>query len=231
MPEHSRRRPKHRSPRLGLGTKVVIAVVGIGVVLTGGSWLLFHHFLVEQGEFGPEPNPLEPWWLTLHGAFAFAAVWVLGLLWGVHVSAAWPLSRRRFSGGILAAVMAWLSVSGYLLYYVGDDRIRSIVSILHWGGGLACPVFYLLHRYRAFASLLKQRSIGALSEIRSALGFHPPLSSPGVAFDRKPRSAGPSCRRLEIGCEIGREHREDARDRAVVKPRARSDGPAQSARR
>ncbi|MEJ2083700.1 MAG: hypothetical protein P8Y94_16425, partial [Acidobacteriota bacterium] len=75
---------------------MVIAVVGIGVVLTGGSWLLFHHFLVEQGEFGPEPTRLEPWLLTLHGAFAFAAVWVLGLLWGVHVTAAWPLSRRRF---------------------------------------------------------------------------------------------------------------------------------------
>lgn len=119
--------------------------------------MVFHHFLMKPGDFGLQPNPLEPWWMTLHGAFAFAAIWVLGLLWGIHVTVAWPLSRRRWSGGILAAVTVWLTVSGFLLYYLGDESTRSIVSFLHWGFGLACPVLYLLHRPRLLKLLLRFR--------------------------------------------------------------------------
>ncbi len=107
---------------------------------------MFHNFLAKQGEFGPEVNPLEPWLLKLHGAFAVAAIWMFGLMWSVHVTRLWPLSWRRWSGGLMATVATWLIVSGYLLYYVGDDRARSIVSILHWGLGLAAPVFFLWHR-------------------------------------------------------------------------------------
>jgi hypothetical protein len=127
-------------------------IVGIGVWLSGGLWLLFHYFLVKQGEFGPVASPLEPWWLKLHGAFAFAAVWMFGLLWGAHIAKLWPSKRRRWSGGMLTAVFVLLILSGYLLYYVGDDRIRPLISALHWGIGLACPIFFAWHR-------LKRRSI------------------------------------------------------------------------
>ncbi len=109
---------------------------------------MFHYFLVRQGEFGPTANPLEPWWLRLHGAFALAAIWMFGLLWGVHITKAWPHQRRRWSGGMLTGVFAFLIVSGYLLYYLGDDALRPIVSALHWGIGLACPAAFFLHRIR-----------------------------------------------------------------------------------
>lgn len=138
----------HRSVRLGRSKRLTLYVVGIGVWLSGGVWLLFHYFCVKQGEFGPVENPLTPWWLRLHGAFAFAAIWIFGLLWGVHVTVAWPRERRRWSGGALAAVFAFLIASGYLLYYVGDDRVRPVVSVIHWGIGLVCPAFFFLHRLR-----------------------------------------------------------------------------------
>lgn len=123
-------------------------VVGTGVWLTGGLWLLFHYFLVKQGEFGSTANPLEPWWLKLHGAFAFAAIWMFGWLWGIHIAKLWPQKRRRWSGGALTSVFALLIVSGYLLYYVGDDRIRPVISALHWIIGLACPIFFVWHRFK-----------------------------------------------------------------------------------
>lgn len=121
-------------------------IVGLGVWLSGGLWLLFHHFFAEQGEFGPKIHPLEPWWLKLHGAFGFAAIWIFGLLWGAHVSRAWPRLRRRWSGGLMTGVFAWLIVSGYLLYYVGNENTRSAVSILHWVFGLASPICFGIHR-------------------------------------------------------------------------------------
>ena len=121
-------------------------IIGVGVWLSGGLWLLFHHFFVEPGAFGPKIHPLEPWWLKLHGAFGFAAIWIFGLLWGAHVSRAWPGLRRRWSGGLMTGVFAWLIVSGYLLYYVGNENTRSVVSILHWGIGLASPICFGIHR-------------------------------------------------------------------------------------
>ncbi len=138
----------HRTVRIARTRRWQLYVVGIGVWFTGGIWLLFHYFLGKQGDFGPVENPLTPWWLRLHGAFAFAAIWIFGLLWGTHVTIAWPRRRRRWSGGVLAGVFAFLIVSGYLLYYVGSDTIRPIISVLHWGIGLVCPVFFFLHRFR-----------------------------------------------------------------------------------
>jgi hypothetical protein len=137
-----------KAGRLGRRRRWALYIVGTGVWLTGGLWLLFHYFFVEEGEFGPTANPLEPWWLKLHGAFAFAAVWMFGLLWGIHIAKLWPHRRRRWSGGILTGVFVLLILSGYLLYYLGDDRIRPLISALHWVIGLACPIFFAWHRLR-----------------------------------------------------------------------------------
>lgn len=138
----------HKSGRLGRSRRLGLYIVAVGVWLSGGAWLLFHYFFTRQNEFGPVENPLTPWWLRLHGAFGFASIWIFGLLWGVHVTVAWPRHRRRSSGGMLSAVFALLIVSGYLLYYTGDDSIRPVISVLHWGIGLICPVFFLFHRIR-----------------------------------------------------------------------------------
>ncbi len=133
---------------LGRRRRWAFYIVGIGVWLTGALWLLFHYFFVTQGEFGPTTNPLEPWWLKLHGAFAFAAVWIFGLLWGIHITKLLPTQRKRWSGSALTGVFALLIVSGYLLYYVGDDRFRPMISLLHWVIGLASPVALLGHRLK-----------------------------------------------------------------------------------
>lgn len=125
-----------------------LCIIGAGVWLSGGLWLLFQHFFVEQGESGSQMHPLETWWLKLHGAFGFAAIWIFGLLWGVHMSRAWPYLQRRWSGGVMTGVFSWLILSGYLLYYVGNEDVRSVVSVLHWGIGLASPICLGFHRLR-----------------------------------------------------------------------------------
>jgi hypothetical protein len=131
---------------LGRPTRLMLYAVSLGVWFSGGLWLLLHTLYFKRGEFGPEVNPLEPWCLKVHGAFGFAAIWLLGLLWGAHMTRMWPLSWRRRSGGVMAGVAVWLILTGYLLYYVGDDKARSIVSVLHWGVGLASPLFFFWHR-------------------------------------------------------------------------------------
>ena len=118
-----------------------------GVWLTGALWLVFHYFLARPGEFGLSANPLERWWLAAHGAFAFAALWLLGFLSIAHIGARWRLGRQRASGVVLLCTYSWLVLSGYLLYYSADDRLRTLASLAHWTVGLAALLAFLAHRW------------------------------------------------------------------------------------
>ena len=132
--------------RLSTWTRGLVNLGGLGLWATGAAWLALHDFVVRQGEFGPQRSPLEPWMLKLHGAFAFLAIWTVGLLCGRHVVNGWRDGRRRWSGSVALAVLGVLTATGYLLYYVADDAPRATVSALHWIIGLAAPAAYLLHR-------------------------------------------------------------------------------------
>ena len=133
--------------RLGVRYRRTVNVVAAGVWATGCLWLVFHYFLRQPGVLGPEPHPLEVWWLRLHGAFAFGALWTLGMLSASHLINGWASRRRRRSGANLLAFAVVLTVSGYLLYYAGGDRVRPALAVLHWSVGLAAPLAFVWHRF------------------------------------------------------------------------------------
>jgi hypothetical protein len=141
---------------IGRSRRAGIYVVGGGLWLSGALWLLFHYFMQSRGEFAVVPHPLEPWWLRLHGAFAFGAIWVFGLLWSAHVSPGWAGGKRRRSGAALVGLFLWLTLTGYLLYYLGHEWLRSLTSLLHWSLGLLIPVLFLLHRLAAEPAKVRQ---------------------------------------------------------------------------
>jgi hypothetical protein len=142
------RRVSLRGPtKLPRRRRLLVYAILFGLWASGAVWLLLHEFLQRKGAFGPEPHPAEPWVLKAHGAFAFASLWLLGLLWGVHVLNGWHAARRRWSGAVLLGVLGVLGVTGYLLYYSGDDAVRAIVSKTHWIIGLGAPALFLLHRF------------------------------------------------------------------------------------
>lgn len=128
--------------------KAVYAVTGIAW-LSGALWLLFHYFLRGTSDFGPAPNPLEHWWLRLHGLAAFAFLWLCGILWTRHVRPVLDRPKRRPSGYLLLGLLSILIASGYLLYYAGDETLRDYVSIAHWICGLALVLPLAWHVMRA----------------------------------------------------------------------------------
>jgi hypothetical protein len=130
------------------GRLALYAVAG-GVWLTGGLWLLFHYFIHGQGEFGTTSHPLESWWLTLHGAFAFLSIWTFGVMWATHVVPGWATRRRRPTGIAMTTTVGWLMVSGYLLYYLGGEQSRFVAGLLHWSVGLGAPILFVVHGLRA----------------------------------------------------------------------------------
>lgn len=145
----SRAAPAPRgSARLARARRLGLSAVALGLWSSGTLWLLFHHFFERPGQFGSRPHPLESWWLSLHGAFGLAAIWTFGWLWSAHITKGWATGRQRWSGGLLVVILGGLTVSGYLLYYVGQEQLRALTSLLHWSAGLAAPIPFLLHRLR-----------------------------------------------------------------------------------
>jgi len=135
-----------RAPALSSRRLTTVYCIGLGIWLSGVSWLLAHYVLMQSGPFGVSPHPLEFWSRVAHGAFGFASLWLLGLLWNVHIPAGWRSLRRRWSGSIMFSLTAFLVITGFLLYYVGNDEILSAVTLLHWSVGLLGPIFFFVHR-------------------------------------------------------------------------------------
>ena len=150
-------------PRLHLSRRAKLAIYAVlgATWISGVAWLVLHYLLVRRGEFGDEPHPLEHWSLALHGASAFAAVWLGGWLWQAHVLPWWNSSNRRSSGIVLIAIGGFLIASGYLLYYASDWR--DAIRVLHWSIGLLLALPLLVHALRSG----RYRNSGEASPSRS----------------------------------------------------------------
>ena len=136
---------------LGARRRWAVYITAAGLWASGALWLVAHYFLIRQGEYGPETSPAEPWSLDVHGGFAMASLWIAGLLWGVHVLRGWRSRRRRWSGGLLLCILLVLAVTGYLLYYLGDEGLRAIASLVHWVVGLLLLPLFLWHRFATWS--------------------------------------------------------------------------------
>lgn len=132
--------------RLGKGRKLAFHALWLGLIGSGVVWLFLHYFVLVKGEFGPEHSPFEPLSLKVHGGLAFLALWFGGMMWGTHMLKGWSQKRRRWTGVSLLVVFVVLIVSGYLLYYAGDEDLRSRISLVHWVVGLGIFLVYLVHR-------------------------------------------------------------------------------------
>ena len=143
--------PPGTRARRYLSRRQKFAVYGVLGTLWGSGvlWLIVHYFLFRHGPFGAEPNPSESWWLALHGACGFASLWLGGWLWSVHVAPWWRSGLRRRSGMLLIGLAGWLIVSGYLLYYAGNDTLRRWIVPAHWIVGLLLALPLLVHAWRS----------------------------------------------------------------------------------
>jgi hypothetical protein len=152
MTRHPRRSKPHQAGLRLSPRRRHALYAALGAALgTGILWLIFHYFLTRQGEFGSEPHPLEAWWLRLHGACAFAVLWLGGMLWSVHIRPALSRPGKRVSGLLLLACLMILAATGYLLYYAADEGVRDVVRWAHWLVGILLAVVLPIHIIRARA--------------------------------------------------------------------------------
>ena len=138
----------------------VIYTICMLLWLSGCAWLVVHFFFPAATDFGPAPNPLEPWLLRLHGSVAVVAVFLFGWITSEHISDRWRKPQNRFSGLSLAAFVSILAISGYALYYT-TDRLHDAAAVVHEVLGALAIVFALVH-WRA-----KERSAANRRHLRS----------------------------------------------------------------
>ena len=122
-----------------------VYLLTLALTASGVAWLYLHYFAQIPGDFGPQTNPLEPWSLKLHGACSALALVLLGNLLAIHVPPALQSRRHLLTGLGLLAFWLLLAVSGYLLYYAGNEALRALTSKLHWIVGLLLPLSLVAH--------------------------------------------------------------------------------------
>ena len=137
--------PNTRSARLARWQIMLLTISGASLWLSGAAWLLLHYYGQVQSEFGPETNPLEPWFLRIHGLVLIPALLGFGGLFVVHMPKGWNNRYQRYVGIALTTASAILILTGYMLYYVGDEGLRDWTSIIHWVLGLGVPALFIWH--------------------------------------------------------------------------------------
>ena len=145
------------NPLRGWQRRLLYATAGL-LLASGLCWLAVHYLWGAGAD--QLPHPLEPWLMRLHGAAAFAALFLAGMLAAAHVPQGWRMStrsphlRRRWAGqrrtGLALCLLgAAGAVSGYLLYYFAPEPVRPVLGWAHAVLGLLLAALLPLHGWRA----------------------------------------------------------------------------------
>jgi hypothetical protein len=102
--------------------------------ITGMAWLP-----------GKEGTPARILCMKIHGAAAMAFLIVFGALLFQHVPDGWGEKRQRATGSGLVVFCSFLILTGWGLYYFGNESLRRITSLAHSLIGGLVPAFLLVH--------------------------------------------------------------------------------------
>ncbi len=127
------------------GLRSAVYLVFGGVWLSGCVWLALHIFFETSSAFGTVPHPWEPILLRIHGILSIALAYLFGWVMARHASEGWRQHRRRLSGGLLTCVVAIVSISGFMLFFVADDVWQLQTGRAHEILGLLVTLFAIEH--------------------------------------------------------------------------------------
>ena len=135
---------KASSVKLDGSQRVGLRGLGLTLLLSGAVWAWIHR-MDDAWEAASWMREIKPWMLKLHGFAGVGFVLLLGTLIPTHIVRGWNSGRNRILGVFFLVAMAALTLSGYSLYYLGDEGWRLGFSRLHLWLGLASPLLLFWH--------------------------------------------------------------------------------------
>lgn len=139
---------KPNAVRLSRPHEWSVYITFVLVFVSGAAWGWLHYWKRDGSDFGVTANSLELWMQRLHGASAMLTLVLLGTLLVFHIPGAWRARRNRRTGASLSLIFGFLIVTGYALYYSGNEHLRMWASRSHLWIGLAAPLFIAFHVWR-----------------------------------------------------------------------------------
>jgi hypothetical protein len=135
---------KRRGFQISRRHRFLLYTASLVLFLSGISWAWIQH-LDEAGRAGDGLVRMKPWLIAVHGFSAMLFVLLLGTLLVGHVRRAWHARKNRKNGVFFLTAVCLLTLSGYALYYLGDENWRSATSNIHLWLGVVMPMLLLLH--------------------------------------------------------------------------------------
>ena len=135
---------KRRGLQLSRRHRLTLYTASLLLFVSGAAWAWANH-LDETAQAGEVLRGFKPWLLKIHGFSAMVFVLLLGTLLAGHVRRAWHARKNRKNGVFFLTAISLLTLSGYALYYLGDESWRNATSQFHLWLGLAAPVLLFFH--------------------------------------------------------------------------------------
>jgi hypothetical protein len=135
---------KRRRLQLSRSHRRTLFTVSLVLFTSGLAWALVH-WLDQAGRAGDHLRQWKPVMLQVHGLGAVGFVLLFGTLLPGHVRRSWHARKNRGNGAFFLITVSVLIVTGYALYYLGDETWRTRLSNAHVWLGLAAPALLVWH--------------------------------------------------------------------------------------
>jgi hypothetical protein len=129
--------------RLAASLRYSLYAVTAVVFASGIAWLAARYVPVRRAL----PEGLASASMRVHGGAAMALLVLIGGAVALHTTNGWRERKNRASSVALSSVLIAITVTGYLLYYLGDESWRATASLVHWWLGLALPFLLAGHAW------------------------------------------------------------------------------------
>ncbi len=115
--------------------------------LTGAVFAYMRYVMKSDDPFAVANHPWQPYMLAAHVVLAPVLLFALGWVFGNHI---WPGFVRkevphRKSGVAAMAMIAPMTLSGYLLQIATSDALRQAMAAIHWATSTLFAVAYIAH--------------------------------------------------------------------------------------
>ena len=134
-----------------------LALSGTLVAVAGLVMTVFRYVVPEQDPFSAYPHAMWPWLLATHVLPTPVFIFFLGSIWWGHVVRNWHRVKRRTSGGFVVLSIAVIALTGYVLYFIGAERLLSAVRATHTVAGLAGVAFCGWHAVHGWIMVTRAR--------------------------------------------------------------------------